>query len=284
MACKEKQNPENSNPKEDTAVWWSQNHRTQLGLLGDVKSVTMYYSDSEYTLTEFDALGNITSEKDYTDEGLQSFIEYSYNDKNQLITKNSNDTITQYEYGNHSKFVPTNSLHWEDSQFLKSLSKITCADGSKIVFIASEDEIVAISNNDTTIIKYSGILPISAQYGDSKNGAFVGPVSYQKNGMFLNYTEKTIVNGVATMCKTTYKTDDTFMLVNTYENEEGTTAYTYNDNKCILKTSVNGGAGYEANYYNYEYDNQGNWTSYTMNFSSYPSLTFQYKRKITYYK
>jgi len=123
---------------------------------------------------------------------------------------------------------------------------------------------------DTVKIYYADKYPTSfvSKY-DVSSGEFMR-ATYQANGMFYVYTEGFFGVGYYNERISTYKKDPKYMLIEKYEVNDTTftstmnnvTTFTYNDKKDLVqKSESSDGSYFIIEYYDYVYDEQGNWTS-----------------------
>ena len=296
-----------------------------------VKSIT---SDN-YT-DNFDAQGRITSTVSsygsttytYNSQGFLTQLTYTETYDNETVT-----TTMAYEYNNSGKFCPIpmsagNVFHIFQQGLAPGLSKVKINDpyyGGEVVmeYKFQGDKLTITTTGGTELdslgrevprewetyeFEYEGAYP----YRIIREHEFIGPLTYQENGMFDEYVEGFFswdpdYPGFVTQHSTRYvsKSHKDMMLVDrmvikSYNEGESTpwniqtVTSTYNDKgdltSEVTTNTCEGSEDYLATY-EYEYDQKGNWTKVTItNTVTRSSMTplpeprvFTSERTITYY-
>lgn len=259
VACEPKDIDEKSN-------YWTTNALVRLQLKGAVKTI----SQNDVT-TEFNRLGQVVK---IIHPGMSDVI-YTYNSEGVLI---SNGNYT-FEYTNTGKYIPNFRFHINQTGLTPSLSAMI-GDKTRTDFTFVGDSLWMINQNtncanevykDTVKIYYADKYPTSYVFNyDVSNGEFMR-ATYQANGMFDVYTEGFFSEGYYSERISTYKKDPKYMLIEKYEINDTTssstmnsvTIYTYNEKKDLILESESSSTGsyFIIEYYDYVYDEQGNWTS-----------------------
>lgn len=296
-----------------------------------VKSI----ADDNYT-ENFDADGRLISIV-----SLEGETTFTYNSKG-LLTKltniisydgNADTTIMTYEYNNSGKFCPIpmsagNVFHIYQQGLAPGLSKVRINDaynGGEVVmeYKFQGDNLIITTTGGTKLDSLGNVVPIEWEtsefeyagaypYRITKEHEFIGPLTYQENGMFDQYVEGFFswnpeFPGFVTQRSTRYvnKSRKDKMLVDRMVIESyndgvstpwniQTVTSTYNDKgDLVSETTINteeGSEDYLATY-EYEYDQKGNWTKVTITnsvtrsyLSKLPEPTvYTNERTITYY-
>lgn len=289
MSCEKEDNSGDSNNPNSNVNWW---YRANLAPFAGLKTVK-----GEGLIEKFDKQGRMTYLKYFNDEVSYDEYTFEYNSDN-LVTKETYisqyekriTTTTLYEYNNKGKFVPAEGwpFHLFEQGLSPDLSKIssTRTDGymSTITFTFDQKgnlTIVSTSKydddeddkiyNDTVYIEYKGAYPNA--YEDKWD--FLGPCTYQSNGMFDVYTEgfKNDAGEKRTIRHYYFRKDfKDAMLLDKYEDYEewgsAVTTYEYDAKGNLLKEVETGadaeGTPYEyVTTFTYEFDSKGNPVSRT---------------------
>lgn len=289
---------------------------------------------SDYYTENYDSNGRLTS---YSSQDGGSAT-YTYNSDGYpatIVTKESYDgvlytTRQTFEYKNGSKFCPYpmgpgNIFHIFENGLAQGLSKVTWNseeygttvmeykfDGDKLTVSTSGGNRTMIDSlgrevplvYDDLVIEYKGDYP----YRFSQEHEFIGPLTYQANGMFDTYVEgfyswNPMYAGVVTMerTRTVNKNFKDRMLidreVSKYYNEGEsdpydieTIVYNYNEHGDEIREEVTHTAEHADHIimnYEYVYDDKGNWIKMTANIQNlnYPDYnnTWSSERQIVYY-
>ena len=323
--CKPDENNSGSGSGSGNGNWWYGYGLAPTG----VKSITF----DNYT-DYYDKSGRIVSSKSqwgetsysYNSDGLPvSVVEKGIQDGEVVST-----SITTMEYRNSGKFCPIpmgpgSVFHIFEMGLLPGLSRVTVDDGIEgaeptvmdYVFSGNTltiktsgqytgyDEITGeevLKDYEDVVIEYQGAYP----YKLDAEHEFIGPLTYQDNGMFDTYVEgfyswdaAHIVTTERT--RTVSKNFKDKMLVEKevgkyYNTPSGelwnteTIVYTYNEHgDTLTEVTTNTSEGSESYTYTYtyEYDSHGNWTKMTCTMtssnSSYEPRTWTNERTIVYY-
>lgn len=325
-ACDNEQSTENDPSVEGDSNFWYVNGMVSKG----IKSITNDYGN--YTVTEnYDSDGRLTSY--VTPDGN---VTYTYNSNglpvkivdNEQYGDKKNTSTTTFEYNNSSKFCPIpmspgNIFHIFEQGLLPGLSKVTFYlgdEGSAVMEYKFQGDKLTVTTTcknmtmwddkgeevpaeyDDIIFEYEGNYP----YKYSGEHEFLGPLTYQDNGMFDKYIEGFYswqTPGFVTMkrTRTISKTSKKFMLVEKetdewYNDGESkpydieTIVFTYNDKGDVIKEEITHTAEYAENSitsYEYEYDSKGNWTKMSGNIKKVgetePYNSWTQERKVIYY-
>lgn len=288
----------NDNNKEDKSDinWW---FRANLAPYDSVQSIK-----TEYGETRYDKQGRLTTFIRPFGDDMESVTTYEYNSDNLPIKKieegpYSNSTI-EYEYNNKGKFCPASGMdiHFYSCGLIPNLSKmkITYNDGSvrtstftfdtdgNLTIISKEGEF-----GDTVFVTYKDNYP----YKYEGEFDFVGPVTYQANGMIDSYTEG-YKGGDGEIYSTRnyfYRKDfKNAMLVDRWEDKEDKlnayTTFEYDENGNVIKETYteerNGSKRDNVTTYSYKFDSKGNWIECATTYpgSNQPSIE---TRTILYY-
>lgn len=301
---------ENGGGSETSTNWWL---RSQLAPEG-VKSITET-DEFRSTTKEYDRQGRPTSINEQWGIDTHVTTTFTYGSDGQLksmsqLTQergNENVTTTSYEYGNPGKYLPVmgNMGHLRETGLAAGLSKITeITNGDttsvKTMTFLSDTQLQIVHEYgrwaDTAYVKYQGAYPV-----DYYDGwwFYTGPISYQSNGMFLEYNEGFKAPGEqpANARTFTYRTDyDKDMLLSRYEEitpgDRTVSDYEYDQNGNMTKEVTNYyGTSDEYNststrIYTYEFDSHGNWISRHIEYiesNSENKESYTYERTILYY-
>lgn len=301
---------ENGGDSDSSINWW---FRSQLAPEG-VKSITET-DEFRSTTKEYDRQGKPTSINEQWGKDAHVTTTFTYGSDGQLksmsqLTQergNENVTTTSYEYGNPGKYLPVmgNMGHLQETGLTAGLSKITeITNGDttsvKTMTFLSDTKLQIVHEYgrwaDTAYVKYQGAYPV-----DYYDGwwFYTGPISYQSNGMFLEYHEGFKAPGEqpANARTFTYRTDyDKDMLLSRYEEitpgDRTVSDYEYDQNGNMTKEVTNYyGTSDEYNststrIYTYEFDSHGNWISRHIEYiesNSENKESYTYERTILYY-
>lgn len=311
-SCTKDDNGDDAGGPDTSQNWW---YRSNLGPKG-VKSISSYG-----TLIEYDRNGRMTRESyqngnDYSDE-----TSYEYNSNN-LVTKQTHTykdwqgetitTVTAYEYGNKGKFCPPEGMpfHLYSMGLVPELSKITMTTDGKVTgvinYIFGTDGNLIIENTynyedesgqeiescDSIFMNYKGSYPDSFE----AEWDFIGPITYQENGMFDVYTEgfKNDAGEKRTIRHYHFKKNSPdAMLLEKYESIESygsqtVETYEYDDKGNVVRmVEVNTESTGEVYTYvstnEYEYDSHGNWIKETSKYGWNVDDPYVTERTIEYY-
>lgn len=265
--------------------YWTTNALVRLQLKGAVKTITQ-----NETTTEFNSQGQVIKIT-YPRTGE---VTYSYNAEGVLV----NNGEYTFEYNNLGKFVPHFHFHINHAGLTPNLSKLT-GESNQMDYVFVGDTLWMTSQytygeevtRDTTKIYYADKYPTNYVTDYEFMNA-----TYQANGMFDVYTEGFFGEGYISERKSTYKKDPQYLLMDKFEmtdtsdsgNSYSVTTYTYNEYKDMVSASETGGTdSYNiTEYYDYEYDAKGNWTSrksHTKNSSEVWENEREETRAITYF-
>jgi len=239
--------------------YWTTNALVRLQLKGAVKTITQ----NEVT-TEFNSQGQVIKiTMPQTGEVI-----YSYNAEGALVN-NGEYTI---QYNNSGKYIPNFPFHINHAGLTPNLSAMI-GESSRMDYVFVGDTLWMMgqytssteTTRDTTKIYYADKYPTNFVTDYSFMNA-----TYQANGMFDVYIEGFYGEGYTSERKSTYKKDPQYLLMDKFEmtdtyvsgNSYSVTTYTYNEYKdMVLASETSGSDSYITEYYDYEYDEKGNWTS-----------------------
>lgn len=295
----EKENSSNDDPNDGGGTnWW---YRAAMGPEG-VKSITCVgdYDD----IVKFDKDGKITYRKEWSTETTYEYDSNNYLIKTIETTQKNTPIETLYEYKNKGKFVPTETFHWKDMGLVPELSRtVNLSNGdttsvSSFNFLANGNLEIELTDKyhiyrDTIV--YNGAYP--TEYYDGR-WMYIGPCTYQANGMFDVYKEGFHAPGQQAENARTYYFSKEFsakMLI--IKDEEITpkdrseTKYEYDSKGNPVKITRNYyGTSPEYNTvavttYQYSYDKNDNWTSRTVHYTETNQQDNEYEetRIIEYY-
>lgn len=304
VSCDKDNDNESGGKTVDTNLnWW---YRANLAPIQGVKSV----SDENFT-ANFDRNGRLIYQK-YSNYGETSETTYEYNSDN-LVTKETyksvdsegqkHESVTTYEYKNKGKFVPMQFFHLYDTGLVPDLSKVTeVSNGvtSTVTYTFGSDGNLTMTldygdgDSDTYTVEFKGAYPYHMEIVYENNVSdFIGPITYQSNGMFDCYTEGfNYEDGSKSTRKYYFRKDfNNAMLMEKYDLDQSwshdVTTYEYDAKGNMVKeTEVieNFTEGETYTYiwtYKYEFDSKGNWIKRTS--SSDAGNEFVETRTIEYY-
>jgi len=252
-------------------TYWSTNALTRLQLRGSVYTLTT--SDGTYNTTKtFNSDGNIVSEQ--TPGRTSTYYTY---ENGTLISQTSGSTTLTYEYANTGKFVPIETYDFYVKGLVPGLSAIINGSertdykfvGSNLLIIHSTSSIPL----DTTTIAYVGNYPHSQSFVTPWHTSTI-TMTFAENGMFKTYTNNMSGESFSENHAITFLADDAYQLLlkdvrsNTHMSEttSKTIDFTYNDHKDMTA----GEYQYDkAEWSDYVYDENGNWTSRKKRFMNY---------------
>ena len=237
--------------------YWASNALVRLQLKGAVKTITQ-----NETTTEFNSNGQTVRVGD--------FISYSYDAQGRLVSVGT----TTFQYNNLGKYVPNFPFHMNLVGLTPNLSAVI-GESSRTNFTFEGDSLLLI--NEYTSENVTTRDTTKMYYADKYPTNYLGEYSfmratYQSNGMFDVYTEGFYGIGYTDTRNYTYKKDADYLLLDKIEESYVTadqansyssrTDYTYNASKdIVLESQVSAASYYKTEYYDYEYDAKGNWTS-----------------------
>lgn len=285
VSC-EKADTNNDSESSETSNWWFRADMVSKGIKTIEEGDNVFHYDREGRLT----LNEYPGRKLLYEYNSQGFI----SKKTILDTENDDEVITRvtYEYENIGKFIPNVTVAGLVTQLntrglLPNLSKIKVEQAQRTYsteFKFHGDTLVISDNSrfdgkiDTVYVLYEGLYPYSTTSGT------VGPITYQKNGMFSTFRTD--------MGYFFYKEDDRFMLLDKYscynsDQFKQYAVYTYDDrgNKTKIKwTEIYNDSSYvETTIISYKYDERGNWIERTFSYSYDPNTSKTETRKIEYW-
>ena len=270
---------------DESLNWW---FRSELAPKG-VKSIEF---DGSY-VEKYNRDGRLA-----TFESAWIVIENSYNSDGFIVKKKeteysegavSSTTITEYEYNNPGKFIP---VPYEpgviyqiyNTGLIPNLSKISINDSKNgntvIEFVFSGDTMTMTTAGEKggpynpVEVEYRGNYPYQCNSGKY----FVGPITYQENGMFETYCDGRIEDGKTIEELSIYymKNHNDAMLIERTVDDNGSLrseeTFTYDtDGNLILQDCVTnkGKPNHRKRESTYEFDSKGNWIKITTELSYY---------------
>ena len=241
--------------------YWASNALVRLQLKGAVKTITQ-----NETTTEFNSDGYVVKVSD----PQNGDIIYSYDAQGRLVSVGT----TTFQYNNLGKYVPNFPFHMNLVGLTPNLSAVI-GESSRTNFTFEGDSLLLI--NEYTSENVTTRDTTKMYYADKYPTNYLGEYSfmratYQSNGMFDVYTEGFYGIGYTDTRNYTYKKDADYLLLDKIEESYVTadqansyssrTDYTYNASKdIVLESQVSAASYYKTEYYDYEYDAKGNWTS-----------------------
>ena len=277
LSC-EKTDVYNDSDTSETINWWYRADLVSRGIKTIVEGDDVYQYDRNGHLTQYEYPGYKISYK-YNSQGLISR-------KTILDTKKDDEVTTTvtYEYENVGKYVPNVTVadlvtQLNSRSLLPNLSKIKVEKTNRTFiteFKFNGDTLVITDNSldnyyDTIYVLYKDNYPYSTTSGS------VGPITYQKNGMF-----KTLRIGSQAFF---YKEDDRYLLLEQYlVHANDFFNYTYDESGNVVKIEriqIDYDNKYvETTEISYKYDERGNWIERTTTQNS--NITTE-TRKISYW-
>lgn len=317
--------PGRDTTKVTTNYWYGQNTA-----LRGIKSIVQ----EDYT-EEYDSYGRLISTSSSNGETSYTYNLFGLLTKVTTTEMNWDSTTITYsetlEYGNTGKFCPVpmgpgSVFHIYEQGLAPGLSKITFENHPYNGDVVMEykfqgDTLLVITTTGGTMpdstgkpipavwddieIEYAGAYP----YRLANEHEFIGPITYQENGMFDTYIEGFFswdpnYPGFITLqrTRTVNKNFKDKLLadkeVSLYYNEGESTPYdtetitfSYNDKGDVIKetnTHTDEHSDHNETTYEYEYDSKGNWikctsTSITVNHPELEPRTWTQERTIQYY-
>jgi len=279
--------PTDNNNNGNVTNYWTTNALVRLQLKGAVHTITQ----NEVT-TEFNNDG-MTVRVTFPEPGGEQI--YTYDAQGRLLS----DGSSTFEYNNLGKFIPNFPFHINHAGLTPNLSAMI-SESSRMDYVFVGDTLWMMGQytygeevtRDTTKIYYADKYPTKFV----TDGSFMN-ATYQANGMFDVYIEGFYGEGYTSERKSTYKNDPQYMLLDKFEmtdtsvsgNSYSVTTYTYNEYKDMVLASETSGPDsyYITEYYDYEYDAKGNWTSrksHTKNSSEVWENERVETRTITYFE
>lgn len=240
----------------DSSNYWNSSMLVHMQLKGKVHTLTQ-----NENVTEFNSDGQMVRNGQAT---------YSYDAQGRMVS----DGSSTFQYNNLGKYVPNFPFHINYAGLTPNLSAII-EESSRVDYSFRGDSLwmitqysyEAVVTYDTLKVYFPGKYPVSFVSDYSFMNA-----TYQANGMFDVYTEGFYGVGYNDARKFTYKKDAEYLLIDKREDSytaadptnsfSSTTDFTYNSHKDLVKEEQRStGSYYITEYYDYEYDAKGNWTS-----------------------
>lgn len=278
-------NPSGPGQQFDKEVFWDDTHWRMMGLYGQPKTVIDEYDDK----LEFNSNGMLTRCSYEDDDQVIDWMRCKYDSENRIIKLEgglTNESVVEFEYGNHTKYVPMQSwLDTEDVLLIKGLTAMKM-NNIRYEFNINNSSIQFTMPYQDVTIDYSGDFPtkMSAKYGNSLTDIGVVTFKYGKDRKFSEISESGVEDGDSYYWERTYKTENTpFMLLTLYDYGDGDVErYEYNSNGDLTKETD--GDSYTYTYSNYKYDSKGNWIERKVTYKSGSYTDTETEtRVITYY-
>ena len=265
VAC----DPTDNNNNGNVTNYWTTNALVRLQLKGAVHTFTQNGVKTEFNNDGMKVRVTFPGSDDEQIPGSDDEQIYTYDAQGRLLS----DGSSTFEYNNLGKFIPNSPFHINHTGLTPNLSAMI-GDSSRMDYVFVGDTLWMMeqytssteTTRDTTKIYYADKYPTNYM----SDGEFMR-ATYQANGMFDVYIDGFYgEEGYTSEHKFTYKKDPQYMLLDkdevTITDKSGksysVTTYTYNEYKDMVASETSGPDSYNiTEYYDYEYDAKGNWTS-----------------------
>lgn len=309
--------------------YWNIHNTVAKGIKSvEMDNMTIYFDENGRETGTKSSYGE--SSITYNSDGFPTRIE----SKDIQDGKVTSTEVQTFEYGNKGKWTPVpmgpgNIFHIYMQGLYNGISKVTWEggynDGAVMEYKFSGNKLTVTTTSpdakrgdfEDIVFEYDGAYPVHfkrAPVGTGEFGEEIGPLTYQANGMFDQYRESFLTDGILYMERVTTvnKTFKSVMLadseVSKYYNlnydDKGkatsqaelynteTITYEYNEHGDVVKQTTTNTSTLSEDYLTtceYEYDSKGNWTKCTTTMTvtrpanaSEPRVYTQ-ERKIQYY-
>ena len=327
VACKKDDNGSNGSADGN---YWTIHNTVAKGIKSvEMDNMTIYFDKDGREIGTKSSYGE--SSITYNSDGFPTRIE----SKDIQDGKVTGTEVQTFEYGNKGKWTPVpmgpgNVFHIYMQGLYNGISKVTWTggynDGAVMEYKFSGNKLTMSTTDpnsdypiDDVVFEYDGAYPVHykrAPVGTGEFGEEIGPLTYQANGMFDQYKENFLTDGIVYQ-ETIINVSKKFKNVMQAESEvrksynlnyddngkavsqaelylTTTTTYTYNDQGDVVsETNKNLPADeMSEDYlytYEYEYDAKGNWTKCTTTVTvtrpanARDPYVFTQNRKIEYY-
>lgn len=326
VACKKDDNGGNGSADGN---YWNIHNTVAKGIKSvEMDNMTIYFDENGRETGTKSSYGE--SSITYNSDGFPTRIE-SKDIEDGKVTATE---VQTFEYGNKGKWTPVpmgpgNVFHIYMQGLFNGISKVTWTggynDGAVMEYKFSGNKLTVTTTSpdaergdfEDIVFEYDGAYPVHykrAPVGTGEFGEEIGPLTYQANGMFDQYKENFLTDGILYM-ERVISVSKEFKSVMQAESEVSkyynlnyddsgkatsqaelyntqTTAYEYNEHGDAIKETVTNTEELSWDYvstYEYEYDAKGNWTKCTTTMTvtrpanaSEPRVNTQ-ERKIQYY-
>ena len=328
VACKKDDNGNNGDNGRADGNYWNIHNTVAKGIKSvEMDNYTYYFDENGREIGSKSSYGE--SSITYNSDGFPTRIE----SKDIQDGKVTSTEVQTFEYGNKGKWTPVpmgpgNIFHIYMQGLYNGISKVTWKggynDGAVMEYKFSGNKLTITttdsdpkSTHEDIVFEYDGAYPTHykrAPVGTGEFGEEIGPLTYQVNGMFDQYKENFLTDGIVyqeTIINVSKKFKNVMQAesevrksYNLNFNDDGkavsqaelyntqTTAYEYNEHGDAIKETVTNTEELSWDYvstYEYEYDTKGNWTKCTTTMTvtrpanaSEPRVYTQ-ERKIQYY-
>ena len=325
VACKKDDNGDNGSADGN---YWNIHNTVAKGIKSvEMDNYTYYFDENGREIGSKSSYGE--SSITYNSDGFPTRIE----SKDIQDGKVTSTEVQTFEYGNKGKWTPVpmgpgNIFHIYMQGLYNGISKVTWKggynDGAVMEYKFSGNKLTITttdsdpkSTHEDIVFEYDGAYPTHykrAPVGTGEFGEEIGPLTYQVNGMFDQYKENFLTDGIVyqeTIINVSKKFKNVMQAesevrksYNLNFNDDGkavsqaeldnteTITYEYNEHgDAVKETCTNTQEGSEdyLTTYEYEYDTKGNWTKCTTTMTvtrpanaSEPRVYTQ-ERKIQYY-
>ena len=325
VACKKDDNGGNGSADGN---YWTIHNTVAKGIKSvEMDNYTYYFDKDGREIGSKSSYGE--SSITYNSDGFPTRIE----SKDIQDGKVTATEVQTFEYGNKGKWTPVpmgpgKIFHIYMQGLYNGISKVTWEggynDGAVMEYKFSGNKLTVTttdsdpkSTHEDIVFEYDGAYPTHykrAPVGTSEFGEEIGPLTYQANGMFDQYKENFLTDGIVyqeTIINVSKKFKNVMQAesevrksYNLNFNDDGkavsqaeldntqTTAYEYNEHGDVVKETTTNTEELSWDYvstYEYEYDTKGNWTKCTTTMTvtrpanaSEPRVYTQ-ERKIQYY-
>lgn len=329
VACKKDDTGNNGDNGSADGNYWNIHNTVAKGIKSvEMDNMTIYFDENGRETGSKSSYGE--SSITYNSAGFPTRIE-SKDIEDGKVTATE---VQTFEYGNKGKWTPVpmgpgNIFHIYMQGLYNGISKVTWEggynDGAVMEYKFSGNKLTVTTTSpdaergdfEDIVFEYDGAYPVHfkrAPVGTGEFGEEIGPLTYQANGMFDQYRENFLTDGIVYQ-ETIINVSKKFKSVMQAESEvrksynlnyddkgkatsqaelwnTSTTSYTYNEHgDCVTETTINTSTLSEdyLTTYEYEYDSKGNWTKCTTTMTvtrpanaSEPRVYTQ-ERKIQYY-
>lgn len=299
VACKKDDN--GGNGSADVNYWTTHNTVAKGIKSVEMDNYTYYFDKDGREIGSKSSYGE--SSITYNSDGFPTRIE----SKDIQDGKVTSTEVQTFEYGNKGKWTPVpmgpgKIFHIYMQGLYNGISKVTWTggynDGAVMEYKFSGNKLTVTttdsdpkSTHEDIVFEYDGAYPTHykrAPVGTGEFGEEIGPLTYQANGMFDQYKENFLTDGIVYQ-ETIINVSKKFKNVMQAESEvrksynlnyddngkatsqaelynTQTTAYEYNEHGDAIKETVTNTEELSWDYvstYEYEYDTKGNWTKCT---------------------
>lgn len=329
VACKKDDTGNNGDNGSADGNYWNIHNTVAKGIKSvEMDNMTIYFDENGRETGSKSSYGE--SSITYNSDGFPTRIE----SKDIQDGKVTATEVQTFEYGNKGKWTPVpmgpgNVFHIYMQGLFNGISKVTWTggynDGAVMEYKFSGNKLTVTTTSpdaergdfEDIVFEYDGAYPVHfkrAPVGTGEFGEEIGPLTYQANGMFDQYKENFLTDGIVYQ-ETIINVSKKFKNVMQAESEvrksynlnyddkgkatsqaelynTETITYEYNEHGDVVKETTTNTEELSWDYvstYEYEYDAKGNWTKCTTTMTvtrpanaSEPRVYTQ-ERKIQYY-